>query len=270
MDKITYFSFLPLIKIKGKSEFRVESRVAEKIIVSGANIKFKLKPHVSITKDINMIEFNSNFIHKFNGSGSANYPLELMNFASIDILEDICKQFDLETILFKEKDLNKTHLVELFYSLGKKVYLPFQVRRFSTRDLFQNLFQLVPVTSQLLIPLELMGDQYEDYIDNALASFIHNVFQPMLTSSNLNVAQLVKRIEELTIIINTHVDHIRDRSFQFNRLILPIVHYVKLKKLMSDAIVIDSVSKNSISYSINTTKEIKAEDLAYFLSKYIE
>ena len=113
----------------------------------------------------------------------------------------------------------------------------------------------------------MMTDQYEDYIDNALLSFLHNVAQPLkYNPTNINFPQFAKRLEDLTTIITSQIDKIRDRSFQFNRLILPIVHYAKLKKDITESIVINNITNNSISYSFKYPAEIKADDLTYFLS----
>jgi hypothetical protein len=221
-----------------------------------------------------MIEFSNkkgfHGIHTFYGSSDMkNYPIELMNFASVDILEDLSNHFNMHTVLYDAENLPEKHLIEIFYSLRDKIYLPFQVRRPSTRELFLKVFRLVPVTSQLLVPLEMMADQYEDYIDNALLSFIHNVADPIRYTSNVNVSQLIKRIEDLAMIITSQVDNIRNRSFHFNRLILPLVHFAKLKKQISESIVIENITNDNISYSFNYPVEIRAEDLAYFLSNVI-
>ena len=40
---MTHFSFLPLVKVIGKTEIQVNSATVEGVIVTEADIKFKLK-----------------------------------------------------------------------------------------------------------------------------------------------------------------------------------------------------------------------------------
>ena len=261
-----------MVNIKGKAELKVDSRVVDKIVVNSSEIAFKFRSHFSSTqKKITIIYFANNGIHEHLGSSTIkNYPLELMNFASTDILEDISSHFNMSTLLFDEENLPDKHLVEIFYGLKDKMYLPFQVRRPSTKDLFLNVFRLVPVTSQLLVPLEMLSGEYEDFIENALLSFIHNVIEPIkFNPKHSDLAFILRRLEDLAIIITTQIDNIKNRSFQFNRLVLPIVHFAKMKKQISESISIDHITNNSISYSFKHPINIEAEDLAYFLSNLI-
>lgn len=273
MITMTYFSFLPLVKIDGKTEFNVDSKIVDKIIVNSKEVKFKLNKSQN-TKEITMIDFSNkkgfNGIHTFYGSEKiAEYPLELMFSASIDILEDISTQFGVSTLVYNEENLPKEHLIEILYALNDKIYLPFQVRRPSTKTLFSNVFTLTPVTGTLMYPIEMLSDKYEDFIENALLTFIYNVSEPLKWNANPDIKQFIKRLDDLASIITGQIDNIRDRSFQYSRIIVPLIHFANIKKQISKSISIDSISKNTVSYSFNYPVEIKAEDLAYFLSNMI-
>ena len=50
------FSFLPLLKVVGKTELPITSQFVERILVSESEIKFKLKN--SDTKEVKLLEFN--------------------------------------------------------------------------------------------------------------------------------------------------------------------------------------------------------------------
>ena len=146
---MTIFSFLPLVKIIGKTEMTVEnSPVVDKIIVNDSIIKFKLKEGSSSLKEFTLMNFNFmpglNQIH----DEVENLPLELMFTATIDFLDSFSNKFNLSTILFEENAPD--NFVEIFLITGDKLFLPFQVRRPSTKTIYSSVFNLMPIRSNLM------------------------------------------------------------------------------------------------------------------------
>ncbi len=161
------FSFLPLIKIVGKTEMVVaNSPVVEKIIVNDSYIKFKLKESLA-RQEITLLDFNiKSGINELHDE-IEDLPLELIFTTTIDFLDGFSNKFNLSTILFDEASPSD-NFVETFLFIGDRVYLPFQVRKPSTKTLYSSVFTLLPIKANLMAPIEVLSDQYEDYIENAL------------------------------------------------------------------------------------------------------
>ena len=173
------FSFLPLINIIGKTELEVDSSTfVEKIIVNQSGIKFIIKDETK-SKEVTLIDLyvkpGINLLHE----EIPNLPLELMFMTTIDFLDSISTKYKLSTIIFDEKEPSNLDFVEIFLFFGERLHLPFQVRRPSTKTLYSSVYNLIPVRSNLMLPLEALSDQYEDYLENALYSFLLNVSKPL-------------------------------------------------------------------------------------------
>jgi hypothetical protein len=193
-----------------------------------------------------------------------------MFIATIDFLDGISSKFNLSTILFDDSIKNELNFAEIFLFLSDKMYLPFQVRRPSTRTLFSSVFNLIPVKSNLMVPIEVLSDQYEDYLENALYSFLLNVSKPLRETEHqdmIKTHELLKvldRFEDLSQIITTQVDYIRERYRSFSRVIVPLIQLANLKKKISDSIQTE-VTKHSISYTLKYPIEISSDELAEYL-----
>lgn len=263
------FSFLPLVKVIGKTEMTVEnSPVVDKIIVNDAVIKFKLKEGSSTLKEFTLVNFSSkpgiNQIH----DEIENLPLELMFTTTIDFLDSFSNKFNLSTILFEEN--TSDNFIEIFLLTGDKLFLPFQLRRPSTKTIYSSVFNLMPVKSNLMAPIEVLSDQYEDYIENALYSFLLNVSKPLREKEHeeyIKSQELLKvldRIEDLSQIITGQVDNIHERYRAFSRVIAPLIALANLKKKVSDSIKIE-FAKNTISYNLQYPIELKSDEIAEYI-----
>jgi len=267
------FTFLPLVKITGKSELPVTSQFVDRIVVNEDEIKFKLKN--SATKEIKLLNFNVNPGINFLQDQNAELPLELMFTTTIDFLERISTKYKLSTIIFNESDVSQINFVETFLFLGDKLYLPFQLRRPSTRSIYSSVYSLQPVKSNIMSPIEVLSDQYEDYLENALYSFLLNVSKPhrekeyeeMIKSQEL--LKVLDRFEDLSQILSGQIDNIRERYRAFSRIMVPLIQLANLKKKISDSLKLD-VGKNSISYHLNYSVEIPSEDLASYIANELK
>lgn len=261
------FSFLPLVKIVGKTELKVESSpTVDKIVVNEKHIKFVLKDQRN-QQEVTLIDFN-----KYPGINQLNdqipsLPLELMFMTTIDFLDGISTKHGLSTIILDEAIYPNPNFAEIFLFFGERLLLPFQIRRPSTRTIYSSVYNLVPVKSSLLNPIETLSDQYEDYLENALYSFLLNVSKPLREREyeemikNQELLKVLDRIEDLSQILTTQIENIRERYRSFSRIIVPLIQLANLKKKISDSVNID-VSKNSISYSLKYPIEISSEELA--------
>ena len=267
------FSFLPLVKITGKTELPVTSQFIDRIIVNEAEIKFKLKQ--SDTKEVKLLDFNVNPGINLLHDQIETLPLELMFMTTIDFLEAISAKYKLSTIIFDESIHSELNFVSTFLFLEDKLYLPFQLRRPSTKTIYSSVFNLMPVKSNLMSPIEVLSDQYEDYMENALYSFLLNVSKPyrekeheeMIKSQEL--LKVLDRIEDLSQILTGQIDNIRERYRAFSRIIVPLIQLANLKKKISDSIISD-VSKNSISYHLHYPIEIPSDELATYISNRLK
>ena len=267
---MTYFSFLPLIKVTGKTELPIlNSPVLDKLFVSDSQIKFKLK-NLENSKDIILVNFDVKPGLHYLDDEIENLPLELSFTSTIDFLDGLSTKFDLSTILMDDQKEN-FDFVETFLFFSDKVYLPFQVRRPSTKTLFSSVFTIMPIKSNLMSPIEVMSDQYEDYIENALYSFLLNVSKPLREKEHeelINSRELLKvldRIEDLSQILTGQIDNIRERYRAFSRIMVPLIQLANIKKKISDSISIN-VSKNTISYKLQYPREVSSDDIAEYIS----
>ena len=269
---MTQFSFLPLVKVIGKTEIQVNSTMVERVIVTEADIKFKLKH--SESKEVKLIEFDTKQgIHTLHDD--IGLPIELFSMTTIDFLEAISSKYKLSTILLEESNSNM-NFVEIFSFMGdNKIYLPFQVRKPSTKTLYSSVFNLMPIKSNLMSPIEVLSDQYEDYLENALYSFLLNVSKPYREKEHqelIKSQELLKvldRIEDLSQIMTGQIDNIRERYRAFSRIMVPLIQLANIKKKIGDSIQME-FSKNSISYNLKYPIEIPSEELAQFIANRIK
>lgn len=261
------FSFLPLFKIIGQTELKVDSStVVENIIVDESGIKFTIKEGNN-SKTVTLIDFyvkpGINYLH----DQIPNLPLELMFMTTIDFLDSISTKYKLSTIIFDGEIKDNSNFIETFLFFGDRLYLPFQVRRPSTKTLYSSVYNLIPVKSNLMLPLEALSDQYEDYLDNALYSFLLNVSKPLREKEHedmIKSQELLKvldRIEDLSQILTGQIENIRKRYRSFSRIIVPLIQLANLKKNIFDSIKV-KVEEEKISYSLNYPVEIPSNELA--------
>lgn len=263
------FSFLPLIKIIGRTEMSVEnSPVVEKIIVDDSQIKFKLKESTNL-QEVILLDFNIrpgiNELH----DEIVKLPLELMFTTTIDFLDAFSNKFDLSTVLFDETSSNN-NFVETFLYIGERVYLPFQVRKPSTKTLYSSVFTLLPIRSNLMAPIEVLSDQYEDYIENALYSFLLNVSKPIREKEHeeyvksQELLKVLDRIEDLSQIVTAQLNNVKERYRAFSRVMAPLIASANLKKKISDSIKVE-ITKDAISYQLQYPVEITSNEIAEFI-----
>ena len=102
----TYFSWLPVVKIKGNHTINLNNGENFQLLVSNESIKVQF-PEFTTKETIThtIIEFNViPGVHVFNEPLSKiKYPLDLMWTISIDIFEELGKNLGFSTIIFKEK-----------------------------------------------------------------------------------------------------------------------------------------------------------------------
>lgn len=266
---MTNFAFLPLMKITGNVELEInDSPVVDKLIVNESQIKFKLKEHDQ-RGDLVLIDFNvKTGVHVVHDE-IENLPLELTFTTTIDFLDSLSSRFDLSTVLLDEP-LESLDFVKTFLFFGDKVFLPFQVRKPSTKTIFSSVYNLRPIKANLMSPIEVLSDQYEDYLENALYSFLLNVSKPlrekeyedMIKSQEL--LKVLDRIEDLSQIMTKQVDNIRERYRAFSRIMVPLIKLANLKKRVSDSVKLE-YSNSQISYTLQYPKEIASEELAEFI-----
>ncbi len=266
---MTNFVFLPLIKIIGKVELDIiDSPVVEKLIINESLIKFKLKEN-QLQKELVLMNFNVKpGIHVIHDEVE-NLPLELMFTTTIDFLDSLSIKFGLSSILLEEP-IESLDFVKTFLFFGDKVYLPFQVRKPSTKTIFSSVYNLIPIKSNLMSPIEVLSDQYEDYLENALYSFLLNVSKPLREKEHedlIKSQELLKvldRIEDLSQIMTKQIENIRERYRAFSRIMVPLIQLANLKKKISDSVKLE-YSKNNVSYQLQYPKEIASEELAEFI-----
>ena len=126
-----------------------------------------------------------------------------------------------------------------------------------------------------MAPIEILSDQYEDYIENALYSFLLNVSKPQREKEHeeyvksQELLKVLDRIEDLSQIITTQLDNVRERYRAFSRVIVPLIQLANMKKKISDSIKVE-VTKNTINYQLLYPAEISSEDLAHYVANKLK
>lgn len=262
-----YFSCVPNFEIVGTAEVPVQSAALEKVVVTPELVQV----YHQDGREFKILELGiSPGIHLFHepSPDAVDFPLELMWAGSIDLLEGVAKKNRCQILLYPKQPQS---FVDGFYGLNDRAWLPFQVRR-SDKSLYSYVFLLTPVHGNLLVPLETLSDQYEDYIENALQTFVENVVYPLRSGEATDyspevLTRVLDRSEDLAQIVGAQLDYIRERFRSFSRLVVPLIHYANLKSLVQSSVELNhKVEGQAVTYNIKTPLKIDAEPLAQYLS----
>ena len=179
-------------------------------------------------------------------------PLELLWLASIDFLEDI--SFGYKVILYYK---NPYGLEDLLNIGMYRLFLPFHVRA-ANKNIFPNVFQMIPIESNILAPLETVTEQNEDYIRNALATFA-------------SITDKEERYDQLESIIFTELDKIEERFRIFSRIVVPVVHNVAIRKHLEHNIIIKrKEQQGQYEFSYKPSIKIDAKEIAEKIQKNLQ
>ena len=138
-----------------------------------------------------------------------------------------------------------------------RLFLPFHVRA-ANKNIFPNVFQMIPIEGNILSPLETITEQNEDYIRNALSTFA-------------SITDKEDRFDQLETIIYNELDKIEERFRIFSRIVVPVVHDVAIRKRLEHNIVIKRKEQQGQNeFSSKASKKINAKEIAEKIQKNLQ
>jgi hypothetical protein len=281
-----YFTLFPPIVLEGSAQKALNLpglEALKAINVSPDKISIDIEIEENI-KTIEVMSFN-NPSQDVNSriEPDDNLPLELMPLVTIEFLEALADMIGGYCLIANE--LPETGYLEFFRG---DIY-PISVRG-STKELYALTAELHPLRKDYFVALNsLLQIDFEEQLENSLATFVDNVLRPMsLTldevvsldkavdcddSSVIQVIggdfkRLVSRTEELISIVNYNMDQTAERNKAFLRLTLPLMLKQALLENFTDFISIET-ELNSIKLKITKRKSIAANDLMELAQKFL-
>ncbi len=282
-----YFTLFPPISIEGSAQKTLNIPGLEELKFIHVTPE-KISVSIEIDKKLQTIDIIS-----FNKpSADVNtriepqddLPLELMPLVTIEFLEELAQLVSGYCLITNESP--KAGYLEYFRG---DIY-PISVRG-SSKELYAQTAELHPLRKDYFVALNsLLQIDFEEQLENSLATFVDNVLRPMSTtldevisldenvdSDDNSIIQvigsdfkkLVSRTEELISIVNYNMDQTAERNKAFLRLTLPLMLKQALLENFSDYISFET-ELNSIKLKIIKRKSISAEDLADLTLKYLK
>ncbi|MHA1968146.1 MAG: hypothetical protein ACW964_10135 [Candidatus Hodarchaeales archaeon] len=282
-----YFTLFPPISIEGSAQKTLDLPGLEALKSIHATSE-KISVSIEIeenTKIFDVISFNK-------PSPDVNtriephddLPLELMPLVTIEFLEELAQLVNGYCLLTNESP--KAGYLECFRG---DIY-PISVRG-SSKELYAQTAELHPLRKDYFVALNsLLQIDFEEQLENSLATFVDNVLRPMSETLEEVVSldetvdcddnsiikvigsdfkKLVSRTEELISIVNYNMDQTAERNKAFLRLTLPLMLKQALLENFSDYISFET-DLNTIQLKINKRKSISAEELAILVLKFLK
>ena len=211
-------------------------------------------------------------------------PLELMPLVTIEFLEELAQMVNGYCLISNK--FPDTGYLEYFRG---DIY-PISVRG-SSKELYAQTAELHPLRKDYFIALNsLLQIDFEEQLENSLATFVDNVLRPMSATFEKAVSldenveygdnsiiqefgsdfkKLLSRTKDLISIVNYNMDQTAERNKAFLRLTLPLMLKQALLENFTDYITVET-EFNSIKLKINKRKSISAEDLAALALKFLK
>lgn len=286
MKKELYFTLFPPITVEGSAqkELNLSGLEALKAInVSSDKITVDIEIE-EYTKTIEVIRFND-------PSQDVNsriephdtLPLELMPLVTIEFLEALAEMIGGYCLITNK--VPETGYLEFYRG---DVY-PISVRG-SSKELYALTAEFHPLRKDYFVALNsLLQIDFEEQLENSLATFIDNVLRPMsltldevvslddtVDCDDVSIVQviggdfkrLVSRTEELISIVNYNMDQTAERNKAFLRLTLPLMLKQALLDNFKEYFSFET-ELNSIKLKITKRKNIDANDLMKLAQKFL-
>lgn len=254
-DSMRYFSIIPVPEFMDAPNIvKIEGSVFEEIECTPSHIKIRFNEDYAskngYEKEYTIVEFN--IMPGIHSWIEENTPLELLWTASADFLESFGRNHNI--YLFPKKPEGLESLIS--FENSSKFYLPFQVRG-SNKALFPNVFSMMMVNQSFLSPLESISEVPEDHIRNAIFTYYKNVVPSGDTS----------RFVDLMEVIVPEIEKIEERFRILTRIISPLVHYIVLKKDLSNCLTVIKEKDKNYTVNYSTSSKLSLKDFINRLVK---
>ncbi|MFW9855413.1 MAG: hypothetical protein ACFFFG_10130 [Candidatus Thorarchaeota archaeon] len=279
---IVFLTLFPPIKIDGseKLELSIEGlETLKQIQVTPEKITVFLEINGQ-SRPYEIVTFNTPLkdVHKRidPGDGHEEFPLELMPLITIEFLEMLALKIGGYTLISNEPP-------EVgFGEFWRGDRYPISIRG-TTRELYPNVAELKPMRRDYIVALEgLLNIDFEEQLENSLATFIDNVLKPMTDTMNglferrrdldsdeavINIIgsdfkKLITRTEDLISIVNYNMNQTSERNKAFLRLTLPLMAKQALIENFEEYFDLEK-HENLTKVHIKERKSITAEEMAH-------
>ncbi|OLS26185.1 MAG: hypothetical protein HeimC3_10550 [Candidatus Heimdallarchaeota archaeon LC_3] len=252
-----YFSIVPVPEfIDEPNKVKIDGEIFDEIECTKKWIKIKFDDEYASEKGYDkeyiIVEFN--VLPGVHSWIEENTPLELLWTASADFLESLGKNHNVYLYHSKPNGLESLLTMED----ASKLLLPFQVRG-ANKALFPNIFSMVHIENSFLSPLEMISEQPEDYIRNAMFTFHKNVVP----------TGEIKRFYELMDVVIPEVEKIEERFRILTRIISPLVHFIVLKKDLSKSLEIKRGKNNNYNLDYKNASKISLKEVSERITRNI-
>jgi hypothetical protein len=206
--------------------------------------------------------------------GPEDLPLEILPVCSVDTLDLLASTLNLDILV-----LDKPTVGNYFdFFVGHKY--PFAIRG-ADKSIYRNVSKLEGVKSDLLTSLASYGEDYDEFITNALSTFKSNVLAPTLRTLNdlpiskesdevwqnesipvvfEDLMQIVTQTDWLVQIVDSQLMNIKERYRALMRIVLPIVQRESLRDMLSQYIDFDT--SEGVKMAIRKTVPITSDHIA--------
>ncbi len=276
----------PPVSIQGAVERELNLHGIESlksVCISPEKISFTIGTDDSV-QTFDIITFNSPTTDvNFRIQPTDTYPLELMPIATVEFLEALAQLIDGYTLIIDKAP--KTGYLEIY----RGDLYPISIRR-ADKDLYATTAELRPLRKDYFIALNnFLQIDFEEQLENSLATFVDNVLQPMATTMKQvfdltgnkdnddtivsvikdDFQSLITRTQELISVVDYNMDQTAERNTAFLRLSLPVMLKQAILDNLEDYIDIIRES-NTIQLKIKRRIKITAETLADLIENFFQ
>ena len=210
------------------------------------------------------------------------FPLELMPLVTIEFLEMLALKIEGYTLISDQPP-------EVgFGEFWRGDRYPISIRG-STRELYPNVAELRPMRRDYIVALEsLLNIDFENQLENSLATFIDNVLKPMSDTMNdlferrrdldsdesvINIIgsdfkRLITRTEDLISIVDVTRSQTSERNKAYLRLTLPLMAKQALVENFEEYFELEQ-QENSIKIHISKRRSVSAKDFAKMVKEML-
>ncbi|MFW9778419.1 MAG: hypothetical protein ACFFE8_06145 [Candidatus Heimdallarchaeota archaeon] len=281
-----FLTLFPPIKIDGTKELELSIEGLEtlkQVHVTPEKITVLMEKE-GTARHYDILTFNNPIkdVHKRidPGEGQEEFPLELMPLITIEFLEMLALKIGGYTLISNDPP-------EVgFGEFWRGDRYPISIRG-SRRELYPNVAELKPMRRDYIVALEgLLNIDFEEQLENSLATFIDNVLKPMTDTMNglfdrrrdldsdeavINIIgsdfkRLITRTEELISIVNYNMNQTSERNKAFLRLTLPLMAKQALIENYEEYFDLEK-HENLTRVHIKKRKSLTAEEMARITEK---
>lgn len=283
-----FFTLFPPITIHGseESELSLEGlEILKRVRVSPEKVTIFLETD-GHSQQYDIITFNTPTLDVHRRidpeETEEEFPIELMPLVTIEFLEMLALKIEGYTLISDQPP-------EVgFGEFWRGDRYPISIRG-STRELYPNVAELRTMRKDYIVALEsLLNIDFEQQLENSVATFIDNVLQPMSDTLNelfekrrdldsdesvINIIgsefkRLINRSEDLISIVKYNMNQTSERNKAYLRLTLPLMAKQALIENYEEYFELER-QENTVRIQINKRKSVPAKDFLEIVKKIL-